>query len=79
MDPDRTARILLKENVYHALIQNILSGGGGVQAQQPGQRCFFFSPQLIIQRGSNDFISEKTILFQGSRGVQHFPRGGGGV
>ena len=43
-------------------------GGGGVQGQQ---------------RGSNGFIIEKSILFQGpeggptfSRGVQHFPGGG---
>ena len=42
--------------------------------------CFldFFSTQLIVQftEGSNGFITEKTILFQGSRGVQHFPGGG---
>ena len=30
-----------------------------------------------LQRGSNSFITEKTILFQGSRGVTTFPRGGG--
>ena len=32
-----------------------------------------------LQRGSNGFIAEKTILilFQGSRGVHNFPGGGG--
>ena len=29
-----------------------------------------------LQRGSNDFITEKTILFQGSRGGSTFSRGG---
>ena len=34
-----------------------------------------------LQRGSNGFIAEKTILilYQGSRGVHNFPGGGGGV
>ena len=41
---------------------------------------FIFSPQLILQftEGSNDFITEKTILFQGTRGGSTFFRGGGG-
>ena len=32
-----------------------------------------------LQRGSNGFIAEKTILilYQGSRGVHYFPGGGG--
>ena len=35
----------------------------------------FFSPQLILQfyRGFPMVISKKTIIFQGLRGVQHFP------
>ena len=35
---------------------------------------FFFSPQLVLQFTVefNGFITEKTILFQGSRGVQLF-------
>ena len=39
------------------------------------------NPQLILQRGSNGFIAEKTILilYQGSRGGPLFPGGGGGV
>ena len=37
----------------------------------------FFSPQLILQRGSNVFISKKTIIFQDSRGIHpYFPREG---
>ena len=32
-----------------------------------------------LQERSNCFVTEKTILFQGSRGIQHFPGGGGGV
>ena len=31
-----------------------------------------------LQEGFNGFITEKTILFHGSKGVQHFPGGGGG-
>ena len=45
---------------------------------QSGQ--LFFNPKLIlqfIQRGSNGFITEKTILFQGSRRGLTFSRGGG--
>ena len=38
----------------------------------------FFSHQLNLQK-SNGFFSKKTIIFQDSRGVQHFPGGGGGV
>ena len=56
-------------------------GGGSLTARkQPGQRFFFvfFSPQLVLQftEGSNGFITEKTILFKGSRGPT-FLRGGG--
>ena len=34
-----------------------------------------------LQRGSNGFIAEKTLLifYQGSKGVHYFPGGGGGV
>ena len=42
---------------------------------------FFFVAQLIkfysLQRGINGFITEKTILFQGSRGYPTFSKGGG--
>ena len=32
-----------------------------------------------MSEGVNGFIAEKTILSQGSRGGQHFPRGGGPI
>ena len=62
-------------------IQDFFRGGGGgggpgpTARKQSGQ-CFF-SPQLIfyrLQSGSNGFITEKTILFQESRGVPTFSR-----
>ena len=60
-----------------------LGGGGGVQARRPENsvdKVVFFSPQLILQfaEGSNGFITEKTIYFQGSRGGPTFSRGEGG-
>ena len=75
----------------HLRIQDFLSGGGGSR-KQPGQRCLCFVFLVLnlfysLQRGvgSNDFITEKTILFQGSRGgptfsmgSNFFARGGGG-
>ena len=53
-------------------------GSGLAARKQSGQR--FFSPQLILQftEGSNGFITEKTRLFQGSRGGPTFSVGGGG-
>ena len=41
------------------------------------QWLMFFSVQLILQftKGSNGFITEKTILFQGSRGGLTFSKG----
>ena len=59
-------------------------GGGSLTARkQPGQRffvCFLLVLNLFysLQRGSNGFITEKTILFKGSRG-SNFSGGGGGV
>ena len=40
---------------------------------------FFFVPNLFynLKRGSNGLMTEKTILFQGSRGGLTFSRGGG--
>ena len=60
-------------------------GGGEVKARLPEnvqlqQRSFFlvlnlfYSFTVVYQW----FISMKTIVFQVSEGVQHFPRGGGG-
>ena len=54
-------------------------GGGGVQARWPENSLDnFVSPQLILQftERDNGFISEKTILSQGSRGGPTFSRGG---
>ena len=57
----------------------------GVQARWPENSLdkvffYFFSPQLILQftEGVQWFITEKTILFQGSRGSPTFSGGGGG-
>ena len=52
-------------------------GPGQSDKKKPWQRCFFFSPQLILLK-SNGLISKKTIIFQGSRGDQTFSRGGVG-
>ena len=54
-------------------------GGGGVQVSLTKKKSsdnaffFFFSPQLILQKSNGQF---QTIIFQGSREVQHFPGGG---
>ena len=57
--------------------RNFCQGGGGgslTARKQPGQRffcvCFLLVLNLFysLQRGSNGFITEKTILFKGSRG-----------
>ena len=71
-------------------IRNFIQGGGGgggdpgpTAGKHSGQRfflfCFFYSPELILQltEGSNGFITEKTILFKGSRGGPEFSRGRG--
>ena len=59
-------------------------GGGGVQARRSENilnNVFFFlffsksSTYFSLQRGSNGFITEKTILFQGSRGGPTLSRG----
>ena len=71
-------------------IRNFIQGGGGgggpgpTAGKQSGQRCFvflffFYSPELILQltEGVQWFITEKTILFKGSRGGPEFSRGRG--
>ena len=71
-----------EQSSLHARIQDFYSGW--VQARRPENSLdnvfllfnLFYS---LLQRGSNGFITEKTVLFQGSIGVQHFPGGGGGV
>ena len=54
----------------------------GPEARQPENsldNAFFLVLNLFysLQRGSNGFITEKTILFQGSRGGQTFSRARG--
>ena len=60
-------------------------GGGGGGRKRPENSldnvffCFLLVLNLFysLQRGSKGFITEKTILFKGSRG-SNFSRGGGG-
>ena len=58
-------------------------GGSGSTARKQPEQCFFVVRNLFysLQSGSNGFITEETILFQGSSfqggGVQLFPGGGG--
>ena len=67
--------------------RNFCQGGGGggslTARKQPGQRflCFLLALNLFfcLQRGSNGFITEKTILFKGSRGPTFLGGGGGGL
>ena len=57
-------------------------GGAGVQARRSKNslgKVFSLSPSVLnlfysLQRGSSGFITEKTILFQGSRGGSTFSR-----
>ena len=73
--------ILFHQHDLHALIQDFFSeggGGGGEGGGGPGPTAkkqsghvFFFNN---LQRGSNGFITEKAILFQGSRGGPTFSR-----
>ena len=61
--------VMNKSNRVHALIQEFLSGGwGGVEAGRPENSLDngFFSHQLILQSGSNGFITE------GRRGSNFF-------
>ena len=53
-------------------------GPGPTARKQPGQR-FILVLNLFysLQRGYNGFITEKTLLFQGSRESPTFSRGGG--
>ena len=61
-------------------------GGGGVQTQWPESsmnNVCFSSPHLILQRGSNGYITEKTTFRRIQRGSNipggsNFFQGGGG-
>ena len=67
---------------HHAQIQEFLSWGEGeVQARRPENskdNVFILVLNLFysLQRGSNGLITEKALLFQGSRGGPTFSRGG---
>ena len=74
----------LQKYLFHARIQEFLSGGPRPGGQNTTLTTFFslflvLSLIYSLQMGSNSFITEKTILFQRSRGVQLFPAGVGGV
>ena len=76
--------ILPREQITHAQIQDFFQGGGGSRpdCQKTVWTTFFFVLVLnlfySLQRWSNGFIKEETILFQGSRGGPTFFFGGGG-
>ena len=63
----------------------LFRGGGGSRSDSQKTVwttffcCCFYSPELILQltEGSNGFITEKTILFNGSRVGPEFSRGRG--
>ena len=56
-------------------------GGGGGPGQSDKKALTFFFVFFLSSAYSSEvkwLISKKTIIFQGSRGVQLFPGGGGG-
>ena len=57
-------------------------GGGGVQVNLTKKALTFFFVVFFLSSAYSSevkwLISKKTIIFQGSRGVQLFPGGGGG-
>ena len=61
--------------------QEVGGGGSGLAARKQSGRRFILVLNLFysLQRGSNCFITEKTILFQGSRGGPTLSGGGGGL
>ena len=72
---------------FHARIQEFSSGGSRPVWQKSSDNVFFFFLFFFWGGGgglSSAYfkevlwsISKKSIIFQGSRGVQHFPGGGG--
>ena len=65
--------------------RNFFQGGPGPMVRKLSGRWFFFALFFLVlnlfyclQRGSNGCITEKAILFQGSRGSPTFFRWGGG-
>ena len=66
---------------YHERIQDFLSGGSRPDGQKTAWTLFFsflvHSLLHSLQKGTNGFIAEKTMLSQGSRGGPTFSGGGG--
>ena len=62
---------------HHVRIQDFLSGGGGGGGSRLEGQINFFCLNLFysLHRGSDGFITEKTILSKDPEGVQHFPGG----
>ena len=61
--------------------RNFRQGGPGQSDRKSSRQrfffCFFFNPQLILQKANNPFQSNLS-FFKVPEGVQHFPGGGGG-
>ena len=67
-------------HLIHTRIQEFFSGGGGGGGGGPGptaRKRFFLFLNLFyrLQKGSNGYITEKTIFFQGARGGPMISRG----
>ena len=60
--------------------RNCFQGGPGLTSRKQSGQRFFLILNLFysLQRASNGFITDKTILSKDPEGVQHFPGGGGG-
>ena len=61
--------------------RNFRQGGGGGGPGQSDKKssyifCFFFSPQLILQKSNGQF-QRNLSFFKVPEGAQHFPGGGG--
>ena len=72
----------MSHKLLHAWIQDLIQGGGGPGPSARKQSGPFFVFVFLVlnlfyclQRASNGFITEKTILSKDPEGVQHFPGG----
>ena len=57
--------------------RNFRQGGGGGPGQSDKKALTTFFLVLSLFYSRKWLMSKKTIIFQGSRGGQHFPGGGG--
>ena len=76
-------RVLYSRNIANRIIKpcrdpGIFARGPRPDSQKTALTPFFFGLILQFYRGCPMVISKKTIIFQGFRGGQLFPRGGGG-